>query len=84
VLKENKLKGAILFGENKALSYVYNKMEQEVSKEELREILDLYIFICENCGNEYDEVKMGTLFKDLTEDWKCNCGAPKSKFKRKL
>ncbi len=84
VLKESKLKGAILFGDSKAMSYVYNKMEQAVEKEELRKLLELYIYICSNCGKEYDEAKMDVLFKNLPKDFKCSeCGAPKDGFKIK-
>ena len=84
ILKESKLKGAILFGENKALSFVYNKMEQDVDKEELRKLLELYIYVCNNCGKEYDESKMALLFKDLPPDWKCpNCKGSKDGFKKK-
>ena len=84
ILKEGKLKGAILFGENKAISFVYNKMEQEVTKEELRTLLELYIFICFNCGKEYDEAKMNVLFKNLPDDFKCpGCNGPKEGFKKK-
>jgi len=84
VLKDNKLKGAILFGENKAMSFVYNKMEQDVEKDELRKLLELYVYICSNCGNEYDEVKIDVLFKDLPEDFRCpGCGGPKDAFKTK-
>ena len=82
VVKDNKLKGAILFGETKAISFIYNKMEQNVSKEELRKLLELYIYECENCGAKYDEATMDVLFKDLPDDWKCNCGALKNKFKK--
>jgi nitrite reductase (NADH) large subunit len=85
VLKGSKLKGAILFGENKAVSYVYNKMEEDVDKEELRKLLELYIYICNNCGKEYDEAKMGILFMDLPEDFKCpGCEGTKGNFKKKI
>ncbi len=84
VLKGSRLKGAILFGENKAISYVYNKMEEDVDREDLRKLLELYIYVCNNCGKEYDEAKMGILFKDLPEDFKCpGCNGPKEKFKKK-
>ncbi|MFX1410111.1 MAG: hypothetical protein ACFFA6_07145, partial [Promethearchaeota archaeon] len=84
VLKDNRLKGAILFGENKAMSYVYNKMEQDVESDELRELLELYIYVCSNCGKEYDEAKMEVLFKDFPEDFKCPvCNGPKDGFKKK-
>jgi nitrite reductase (NADH) large subunit len=84
VLKEGKLKGAILFGDTKAISYVYNKMEQDVDKDELRKLLELYIYICQNCGKEYDEAVMEVLFKDLPENFKCpNCNGPKEDFKQK-
>ena len=85
VLKENKLKGAILFGETKAISYVYNKMEQDVDRNELRDLLELYIYICENCGMEYDEAVMDVLFKDLPDNFKCpNCKGSKNRFKKKI
>ncbi|MFX0037765.1 MAG: FAD-dependent oxidoreductase [Candidatus Heimdallarchaeota archaeon] len=84
VLKGSKLKGAILFGDNKAMSYVYNKMEEDVDKEELKKLLELYSYICTNCGMEYDEAKMGILFKYLPPDWKCpNCKGSKNEFKKK-
>ncbi|MFX1558179.1 MAG: FAD-dependent oxidoreductase [Promethearchaeota archaeon] len=83
VLKGNTLKGAILFGENKAMPYVYNKMEKDVDKEELRELLDLNFYKCSKCGMEYDEAKSGISFKDLPEDFKCpECGARKEEFKK--
>jgi nitrite reductase (NADH) large subunit len=85
ILKDNKLKGAILFGETKAVSYVYKKMEEDVNKDELRELLDLYIYECEKCGDQYDEAKMGIPFEDLPNDYKCpNCGASKEYFKKKM
>ncbi len=84
VLKENKLKGAILFGDSKAMSYVYNKMEQDVEKEELRRLMELYIYVCSNCGKEYDEAKMDVLFRDLPKDFQCpECNGPKDVFKIK-
>jgi len=84
VMKDNKLKGAILFGDNKAISYVYKKMEQDVDKEELRKLLELYIYECSNCGTEYDESKMDVLFKNLPKGWRClNCKNPKDGFKKK-
>ena len=84
VLKEGKLKGAILFGDTKAISYVYNKMEQDVDRNELRELLELYIYICRNCGKEYDEALMEVLFKDLPRNFKCpGCNGPKEDFKKK-
>jgi len=83
VLKGNKLKGAILFGENKALSYVYNKMEEDVDRDELKKLLELYSYNCNKCGAEYDEAKMGILFKDLPPDWTCpNCKCSKKEFKK--
>ncbi len=78
------MKGAILFGDNKAMSYVYNKMEEDVDKEELKKLLELYSYTCNNCGMEYDEAQMGILFKDLPPDWKCpNCKCSKKDFKKK-
>jgi len=85
VLKENKLKGAILFGDNKAMSYVYNKMEKDVDREELKKLLELYSYNCNKCGAEYDEAKMGILFKDLPSDWTCpNCKCSKKDFTKKI
>ena len=84
ILKENKLKGAILFGENKVMPYIYKKMEEDVDKEELRKLLELYIFVCNNCGMEYDEAKMNVMFDDLPADFKCpRCGGSKDNFKKK-
>jgi NAD(P)H-nitrite reductase large subunit len=81
ILKDNTLKGAILFGDNKAMSFVYKKMEQDVTREELMDILELYLYRCSNCGAEYDETKREFLFKDLPDDWKCpNCKNPKEGF----
>jgi len=72
-----------LLGETKAISYVYSKLQQEVTKEELRKLLELYIYVC-NCGAEYDEVGMEILFKDLPDDFKCpNCNGSKKGFKKK-
>ncbi|MFX1417808.1 MAG: FAD-dependent oxidoreductase [Promethearchaeota archaeon] len=85
VLKGNTLKGAILFGDNKAVSYVYNKMEEDVNREELKKLLELYSYECNKCGTEYDEAKMGVLFKDLPPDWTCpNCKCSKKEFKIKI
>lgn len=84
ILKESKLKGAILFGENKAMSYIYSKMEQDVDMDELKKLLELYTYACNNCGKEYDESKMKVLFKDLPDDFKCpGCKGPKEEFKKK-
>ena len=83
ILKDNKLKGAILFGDTKAMSFVYSKMEQDVTKKELMEILELYLYKCSNCGAEYDETKMEILFENLPEDWKCpNCKHLKEGFEK--
>jgi nitrite reductase (NADH) large subunit len=83
VLKGNKLKGAILFGDTHAVSYVNKKMEQDVSREELLELLELYKYKCDDCGMIYDETKEELLFKNLPDDWKCpNCGNPKKNFKK--
>ncbi len=84
ILKDNTLKGAILFGDTNAMSFVYKKMEKEVTREELMEILELYLYKCSNCGAEYDETKMEVLFKDLPEEWKCpNCKHSKEGFNKK-
>jgi len=84
ILKDNTLKGAILFGDSKAMSFVYKKMEKDVTREELMDILELYLYECSNCGAEYDETKMKMLFKDLPEDCKCpNCKHSKEGFNKK-
>jgi rubredoxin len=58
-------------------------MEQDVTREELMDILELYLYKCSNCGAEYDETKREFLFKDLPNDWKCpNCKQPKEGFKK--
>ncbi len=83
ILKDNTLKGAILFGDTNAMSFVYKKMEKEVTRQELMEILELYLYKCSNCGAEYDETKMEVLFKDLPEEWKCpNCKHLKEGFNK--
>ena len=83
ILKDNTLKGAILFGDTNAMSFVYKKMEKEVTRQELMEILELYLYKCSNCGAEYDETKMEVLFKDLPEEWKCpNCKHSKEGFNK--
>ncbi len=83
VLKDNKLKGAILFGKKDGVSFVNKNIESEVSIEDIRKAIDAYIYKCENCGAEYDEVKKGIAFQDLPENWKCpQCGSPKKEFKK--
>jgi len=85
ILKDNKLKGAILFGENKAQAFVYKKMEEEVNEKELRELLDVNVYVCQNCRMQYDEAKTGIDFDDLPEDFKCpGCGGPKSGLKKTI
>ena len=83
ILKDNKLKGAILFGDNQAQSFVYSKMEKDVDREELKRLLELYTFVCQNCSVEYDEASKGILFKNLPEDFKCKCGQSKQGFQKK-
>jgi len=84
-VKDNKLKGAILFGENKAQAFVYKKMEEEVNEKELRELLDVNVYVCQNCRMQYDEAKTGIDFDDLPEDFKCpGCGGPKSGLKKTI
>jgi len=81
VLKDNTLKGAILFGENEARSFVNKKMDKEVNESELRKAINLYKWRCGKCGAIYDEAVMELLFKNLPDDWKCpNCGAAKKEF----
>jgi nitrite reductase (NADH) large subunit len=83
ILKDNKLKGAILFGEKKAIPYVNKNIEMEVNENELRKAIQLYKWVCGGCGSVYDEGKMGILFKELPEDWICsNCKSEKSSFTR--
>jgi len=83
VLKDNKLKGAILFGEKEAIPYITRNIDTEINEDELRLAINLYEWICEGCGSIYDEAKMELLFKHLPEDWKCpKCKGPKSGFKK--
>ncbi len=83
VLKDNQLKGAILYGEKEAVPYVTRNIDSEVNEDELRLAINLYEWICGGCGNVYDEAKMELLFKHLPEDWKCpKCNNPKSGFKK--
>ncbi|MFX1309546.1 MAG: rubredoxin, partial [Promethearchaeota archaeon] len=57
---------------------------EDVDREELKKLLELHSYICNNCGTEFDEAKMGILFKDLPPDWKCpNCNCSKKEFKIK-
>ena len=59
-------------------------MEEDVDKEELRKLLELYLYVCNNCGMEYDEAKMNAMFDDLPADFKCpGCGGSKDGFKKK-
>jgi len=84
VLKDNKLKGAILFGESKNLSFVSQNMNKEINKDMMKELLELYIWRCPSCGWEYDEAEMEVLFKDLAADFKCvGCGGSKDEFIKK-
>jgi nitrite reductase (NADH) large subunit len=84
VLKGNKLKGAILFGDKskEAVPYVRKNIESEVEEKKLRELIDAHIYECPNCHNKYDEAKKGEDFEELSEDWSCECGTPKSEFKK--
>ncbi|MHA1150617.1 MAG: FAD-dependent oxidoreductase [Promethearchaeota archaeon] len=82
VLKNNKLKGAILFGEKKAIPYVNKNLESEIQEDELRRAVEIYKWICESCEFVYDEAKMELLYKDLPDDWKCICGNSKDNFRR--
>ncbi len=82
VLKDNKLKGAILFGEKKAVSYVNKNIDLEVDEIELRTALEIFKWKCNSCKNIYDEARRELLFKDLPDGWKCDCGAPKEDFER--
>ncbi|MFW9782354.1 MAG: FAD-dependent oxidoreductase, partial [Candidatus Heimdallarchaeota archaeon] len=84
VLKDNKLKGAILFGETKNITYVSQNMDKVIDKEEMKKLLELYIWKCPSCGWEYDEAEMQVLFKDLSDDFKCvGCGGSKDEFIKK-
>ena len=83
VLEGNKLKGAIIMGAKKAVPYINRNIEKDIQEEELRSAIELYMWQCGGCGNNYDEGKMNLLFLNLPEDWKCDCGASKDKFVRK-
>ncbi len=83
VLKDHKLKGAILFGEKKGIPYINKHIESEVNEEELREAIEMFIWKCENCGYIYDEAEQEIPFKSLPGDWKCpDCNGPKENFKK--
>lgn len=84
VLKGNKLKGAILFGDKskEAVPYIRKNIESEVEEKKLRELLDAHIYQCSRCHKNYDEARKGEDFDDLPEDWTCECGAAKSKFEQ--
>ncbi|MFX0033093.1 MAG: FAD-dependent oxidoreductase [Candidatus Hodarchaeota archaeon] len=84
VLKDNKIKGAILFGETKNINYVSQNMEKAINKEEVKKMLELYVWQCPSCGWEYDEAEMQVLFKDLSDDFKCvGCSGSKDEFIKK-
>lgn len=80
VLKDNKLKGAILFGEKKAVPFINKHMESEINEEDLRKALNLYKWKCNKCGYIYDEAKKDKPLEQLPDDWICNCGASKKDF----
>ncbi|MFX1238917.1 MAG: FAD-dependent oxidoreductase [Promethearchaeota archaeon] len=81
VLKDNNLKGAILFGENSGMSYLTKNIDKNVEEMELRKAINLFKWICGECNNVYDEAFMELLFKDLPENWKCpQCNGPKDGF----
>jgi len=84
VLKDNKLKGAILFGESKNLNFVSQNIDKVIDKEMMKKLLELYIWKCPSCGWEYDEAEMEVSFKDLADDFKCvGCGGSKDEFIKK-
>jgi len=81
VLKDNKLKGAILFGEKDAARFIQRKIDSDVDPMEIRKEMDIEIYKCSECGAEYDEAEKEIPFNQLPEDWKCQkCGAPKENF----
>ena len=83
VLKDNTLNGAILFGERKNVTFVSQNIETKINKDELRKMLEVYTWVCSNCGNEYDEGKMDIIFEDLEDNWTCSdCKGPKSGFEK--
>lgn len=86
ILKEGKLKGAILFGEKKSIPFVNRNINLEVNREEINKLLDVYFYYCPNpnCNYVYDEAKEGILFKKLPETFKCpSCGSSISSFIKK-
>jgi len=83
VLKDNKLKGAILFGDKNAISFINKNIESEVDPKEVRKAIDAYIYKCQNCGAEYDEAKKDIAFEDLPDSWECpKCGSSKENFEK--
>ncbi|MHA1285208.1 MAG: FAD-dependent oxidoreductase [Promethearchaeota archaeon] len=83
VLNNDILKGAIVFGDKKPITYLNKNIEHKINENELREVMEFYKWICGNCGFEYDDAKMEILFQNLPDDWTCVCGAPKSNFNKK-
>ncbi|MHA1804317.1 MAG: FAD-dependent oxidoreductase [Promethearchaeota archaeon] len=82
VLKNKKLKGAILFGGKKAVPYISKNIESEINEDELRKVVELFKWRCKNCNYVYDDAKNDILFKELPDDWKCKCDSPKTMFER--
>lgn len=83
VLKDNRLKGAILFGDKDAVSFINKNIESEVDPKEVRRAIDAYIYKCKGCGAEYDEARKNVSFNDLPDDWECpQCSSSKAKFEK--
>ncbi len=83
VLKDNKLKGAIIFGDKEGIPYVNQNIENNVNKEEVKKVFQFDKWVCGKCSWEYDESKLETAFESLPDDYKCfKCKAPKSTFKK--
>lgn len=82
ILKDNKIKGAILFGDKKPMPYLNRNIEAEVDEDELRKALEIHEYKCKGCGHVYDDAKRELAFNSLPDDWKCKCGATKNNFEQ--
>jgi rubredoxin len=76
-------------GPARTVRYARNPISKEVETEVTQENDAYKLFVCVQCGFEYDEEKgwpedgiaPGTRWDDIPDDWSCpDCGAAKSDF----